>query len=104
MYDIAIIGAGPAGATLARLVSERFKTLVVDRRHMTADSGRPGGFADRYRAATRELSRDIFIKGFKRRLIYTPAIRRLCMRIRLGALPACAGAHGPLPDPKARLS
>ena len=31
-YDIAIVGAGPAGATLARLIGSRYKTLVLDRR------------------------------------------------------------------------
>jgi geranylgeranyl reductase len=32
MYDLAIIGAGPAGATLARLVGERCRVLLVDKR------------------------------------------------------------------------
>ena len=32
MYDIAIIGAGPAGATLARLVGHRYRVLLVDKR------------------------------------------------------------------------
>jgi flavin-dependent dehydrogenase len=32
MYDIAIIGAGPAGSTLARLVGNHFKTVIIDRR------------------------------------------------------------------------
>jgi len=32
MYDLAIIGAGPAGATLARLVGQRYRVLLVDRR------------------------------------------------------------------------
>lgn len=34
MYDIAIIGAGPAGATLARLLGKKFKVLVLDRRQL----------------------------------------------------------------------
>ena len=34
MYDIAIIGAGPAGATLARLIGKRFKVLLVDKRSL----------------------------------------------------------------------
>ncbi len=38
MYDIAIIGAGPAGATLARLLTERYKVLLVDKRQLTTDS------------------------------------------------------------------
>jgi geranylgeranyl reductase len=31
MYDIAIIGAGPAGSTLARLTGARYKVLLVDK-------------------------------------------------------------------------
>jgi len=34
MYDIIIIGAGPAGATLARLLGEKFKVLVIDKRQL----------------------------------------------------------------------
>jgi geranylgeranyl reductase len=34
MYDIAIIGAGPAGATLARLLGRNYRTLLVDRRQL----------------------------------------------------------------------
>ncbi len=37
MYDLAIIGAGPAGATLARLVGERYRVLLVDKRSLPAD-------------------------------------------------------------------
>lgn len=36
-YDIAVIGGGPAGATLARLLDKRFKTLLIDGK--TAESG-----------------------------------------------------------------
>jgi geranylgeranyl reductase len=32
MYDIAIIGAGPAGATLARLIGESYRVLLIDKR------------------------------------------------------------------------
>ncbi|MDY6827638.1 MAG: FAD-dependent monooxygenase [Bacillota bacterium] len=32
MYDIVIVGAGPAGATLARLISSKYKVLIVDKR------------------------------------------------------------------------
>jgi len=35
MYDVAIIGAGPAGTTLARLISDRYRVLLVDRRRST---------------------------------------------------------------------
>lgn len=33
MYDIAIIGSGPAGSTLARLISEKYKVLLLDKRN-----------------------------------------------------------------------
>ena len=35
MHDIAIIGAGPAGATLARLIGKRYKVLLVDKRALS---------------------------------------------------------------------
>ena len=34
MYDVAIIGAGPAGATLARLLAGRYKVLLLDKRRL----------------------------------------------------------------------
>jgi len=34
MYDLAIVGAGPAGATLARLLGKRYRILLVDRRDL----------------------------------------------------------------------
>ena len=37
-HDVAIIGAGPAGATLARLIGRRYKVLLVDKRPL---KGRP---------------------------------------------------------------
>ena len=33
-YDIAIVGAGPAGATLARLLDKQYKILLLDRRDL----------------------------------------------------------------------
>jgi len=35
MYDVAIIGAGPAGATLARLIADTCRVLLVDKRQLT---------------------------------------------------------------------
>ena len=32
MYDVAITGAGPAGATLARLIGLKYKVLLIDKR------------------------------------------------------------------------
>lgn len=37
-YDVAIIGAGPAGATLARLIADTYKVLLVDKRRLTKSS------------------------------------------------------------------
>lgn len=34
MYDIAIVGAGPAGANLARLIGDRYKVLLIDKRDL----------------------------------------------------------------------
>jgi len=34
MYDVAIIGAGPAGATLARLIGNKYRVLLVDKRQL----------------------------------------------------------------------
>ena len=41
-YDVAIVGAGPAGATLARIIGEGCKVLLIDRRPMAADPPSPG--------------------------------------------------------------
>ena len=41
MYDVAIIGAGPAGATLARLIGKSCRTLLLDRRRLS-DAGPSG--------------------------------------------------------------
>jgi geranylgeranyl reductase len=38
MYDIAIIGAGPAGSTLARLLAEHRRILLVDKRPLDENS------------------------------------------------------------------
>lgn len=39
-FDIAIIGGGPAGATLARLLDKRFRVLLIDGKTGSADSFR----------------------------------------------------------------
>jgi geranylgeranyl reductase len=38
MYDIAIVGAGPAGSTLARLLGDRYRVLLADRRRLDMES------------------------------------------------------------------
>lgn len=42
-YDVAIIGAGPAGSTLARLLSAQYRVLLVDRRHLDLDPNGSSG-------------------------------------------------------------
>jgi flavin-dependent dehydrogenase len=32
MYDVAILGAGPAGSTLARLIGDQYKVLIIEKR------------------------------------------------------------------------
>ena len=39
MYDFVIIGAGPAGSTLARILDRNFKTLIIDKRNLAESSG-----------------------------------------------------------------
>lgn len=41
MYDVIIIGAGPAGATLARLLAQKQKVLLLDRRPLQAQLDPP---------------------------------------------------------------
>jgi len=41
MYDVCIVGAGPAGATLARMIGDRYRVLLVDRRSLD-DHWTPG--------------------------------------------------------------
>lgn len=38
IYDVAIVGAGPAGATFARLVGRRYRVLLVDKRPFESDA------------------------------------------------------------------
>lgn len=42
MYDVAIIGAGPAGATLARTIGQKYKVLVVDKKDNPAEGNLHG--------------------------------------------------------------
>ena len=36
-YDIAVVGAGPAGASFARLIGKKYKVLLLDRRSLDKD-------------------------------------------------------------------
>jgi geranylgeranyl reductase len=37
-YDIVIVGAGPAGSNLARLIGNQYKVLVIDKRSLTSST------------------------------------------------------------------
>ena len=41
MYDVTIIGAGPAGSTLARLIGEKYKVQLIDKRELTTSPEKP---------------------------------------------------------------
>ena len=43
VYDVAIVGAGPAGATLARLIGSRFATAVIDKKGASDGFRKPCG-------------------------------------------------------------
>jgi flavin-dependent dehydrogenase len=38
MYDIVIVGAGPAGSNLARLIGDKYKILLIDKRDLENDN------------------------------------------------------------------
>lgn len=38
MYDIVIVGAGPAGANLARLIGDKYKILLIDKRDLEKEN------------------------------------------------------------------
>lgn len=38
MYDIVIIGAGPAGSTLVRMLDKKYKILIVDKRNLDEEN------------------------------------------------------------------
>lgn len=40
MYDVIIIGAGPAGSTLARLIGKRYRVLLVDKGMVLPENGK----------------------------------------------------------------
>jgi len=41
MYDVAIIGAGPAGSTLAKLIGNKYKVLLIDKRQLNTSPEKP---------------------------------------------------------------
>lgn len=45
MYDIVIAGAGPAGANLARLIGDKYKVLLIDKRELENENS--GKHADK---------------------------------------------------------
>jgi len=91
MYDVVIIGAGPAGSTLARLVGPRHRVLLVDRRPLgrewePGDPGKPCGGLLAPRAQA-ELARQGL--GVPRQAVAGPqlfAVRTLDVEARLEQL------------------
>ena len=51
-YDVAIVGLGPAGSTLARLLDKHFKVVAIDKKRI-ADGGFKKDFC---RSTRRRLS------------------------------------------------
>ncbi len=45
MYDIVIVGSGPAGSTLARLIGDKYKVLLIDKRDL--DNEKPKGIINK---------------------------------------------------------
>jgi len=45
MYDIVIVGSGPAGANLARLIGDKYKVLLLDKRDLENEN--PKNFANK---------------------------------------------------------
>lgn len=45
MYDVVIVGSGPAGANLARLIGDKYKVLLIDKRDL--ESQNPKNFANK---------------------------------------------------------
>ena len=39
MYDVAIIGLGPAGSTIARLLNKKFKVIAIDKKLTSGEGG-----------------------------------------------------------------
>jgi 2-polyprenyl-6-methoxyphenol hydroxylase-like FAD-dependent oxidoreductase len=60
-YDVAIIGAGPAGAMLARLIGQRYRVLLVE----------------------------YLLKSLKSRVVFHPGLRRIIMRLGLRNMDIC---------------
>ncbi|KPU44096.1 kynurenine 3-monooxygenase [Oxobacter pfennigii] len=40
MYDIVIVGSGPAGSNLARLIGRKYKVLLIDKRELDNDNSK----------------------------------------------------------------
>jgi len=75
--------AGWISPSSAEGISYAFRSALAAAQALDAGAA---GFARRYRHATKDIARDIALKNLKRRLIYTPAVRRLAMRIGCGAM------------------
>ena len=115
MYDVAIIGAGPAGATLARLIGRQYRVLLGEAAGWISPSSAEGlsyafrsacilaevlhagmeNVERRYHSATTALRRNILLKGLKSRIVFNPPLRRIIMRLGLHSM-AIYGPPAPL--------
>ena len=109
MYDIAVIGLGPAGATLARLLDKRFNVIAIDRKSF----GSPQGFKKAcggllaldsacelalalntycknpnriYKKRTLPIRLKLIAKRLKMPFMYRPLLRKLVMKSGLKAV------------------
>ncbi len=67
MYDVAIIGAGPAGATLARLIGNSRKVLLIERRDLLEQKKKD------------TITKLCGGKNLKAPFMYRPLLRRIVM-------------------------
>ena len=82
MYEIAMIGAGPAGSTLARLVADRYRVLLVDKRQLDGKALNQSlaGFHSRYAGNTLSMRLNIVLKNLKSPLMYNHLLRRIILQ------------------------
>lgn len=71
IYDIAIIGLGPAGSTLARLLGKRLKVIAIDKKSKTGGFMKPcGGLL----AADAQKSLSAFSLSFPKDILVDPQL------------------------------
>jgi 2-polyprenyl-6-methoxyphenol hydroxylase-like FAD-dependent oxidoreductase len=74
MYDVAVIGAGPAGTTLARLIGRQYRVLLVEKRPLDGPAKPLLG-----KCCGGLLAPDA--QGMLSRVVFNPSLRRAVMRL-----------------------